>query len=134
MSQTDELLLQLDALSEADCGPFPYAGCRWMQRVHSACHGLEPDLDVYLSELARYRSWRRKILMWSDDKIGTVEERLTASFFERFPSYANLSSSLTARQASDVQLALQIADDTRRVLLQLLSIIRRERTLSGNGS
>lgn len=129
MSKTNDLLRQLDALSESDVGPFPYDGCRWLRTaVRERLDGLVPDLDSYLSEFAGYRSWGKKILEWPDERIATVEKRLSQSFFERFPAYAGLEPILGLSEASDVRRALNNAEQTREVLLHLLSAIRRDRT------
>jgi hypothetical protein len=124
----DDLLSQFDALRKRDAGPFPYEGCRWLQAAARERHdGLIPDLDVYLSEVAGYRSWGKKILKWSDEKIAAVEQRLGQSFFERFPNHAALQPLVTSPKASDVRRALHNVDQTREVLIQLLTAIRRTR-------
>ena len=132
MSDIDDFLRQLDALSQTSSGPFPYDGCRRLQVLSQGRHeGLIPDLDTYLSEFAGYRSWGKTILEWSDQRIETVERRLDQSFFDRFPAYVELRSILASAEAPDVNDALNVADRTRRVLLELLSAIRRSRTETG---
>jgi hypothetical protein len=128
MSAIGDLLSQLDALSGSDGGPFPYEGCRRLRAAVGERHeGLIPDLDAYLSEFAGYRSWGNKILTWSDEKIAAVENRVSQSFFDRFPSYAELKPILEVTEASDVRRALQNAEKTREVLRHLLLAIRRAR-------
>jgi hypothetical protein len=125
MGELDDLLRQLDALEKSDRGPFPYKGCRWLRAaVQGDYHDLIPCLDIYLSEVAGYRSWGKKILRWPDEKIAAVEARLGQSFFERFPAYSDLQSVLGSPEASDVSEALDNADQTRVMLLRLLSLIR----------
>jgi hypothetical protein len=129
VSTIKDLLNRLDALSEVEAGPFPYDGCRWLRVAADYRHdGLVPDLDGYLSEFAGYRSWGKKILEWPDEKIATVEKRLSRSFFERFPAYTELKPLLGSYEASDVRRTLHNAEQTREALLQLFSAIRRERT------
>lgn len=128
MTAIQDLLRQLTELATRDAGPFPYEGCRWLRATAHECHdGFIPDLDVYLSELAGYRSWRARILRWPAEKIAPVEARLHQSFFERFPAYAAVESLVAAPEASDVRLSLQVADRTRSVLLQLFAAIREAR-------
>jgi hypothetical protein len=128
MSVIEDFLAELKMLRESDHGPFPYEGCRWLRSAIADRHdGLVPDLDMYFSEIAGYRSWGKKILTWSDEKIATVESRTARSFFGRFPAYAGLKPLLQVAEASDVRLALQNADRTREVLLQLLGEIRKGR-------
>jgi hypothetical protein len=80
-------------------------------------NGLVPDLDTYLSELAGYRSWGKRILQWSEHKIERVEQRLRQSFFERHTIYAELLPLPQAPEAQDVRHALTIGDDTRYLSL-----------------
>jgi len=135
MTEYDELLARLSALEAADTGPFPYDGCRRLRPDRSPeTHGLEPDLDVYLGDLAGYRSWGKRILKWPDAKIKSVEEQLSRSFFDCFPQYRVLTERLAAGVAPDVSQALANADETREVLLQLLSAIRRIRNADGHDS
>jgi hypothetical protein len=128
MSAIGDLLAQLDALNESDIGPFPYEGCRRLRAAIGERHeGLIPDLDTYLSEFAGYRSWGNRIPTWSDEKIAAVETRLSQSFFDRFPAYAELKALFEVTDSSDVRRALENAERTREVLLNLLSAIRRSR-------
>jgi hypothetical protein len=128
MSDVDDLLDRLESLTVSHTGPFPYAGCRWLQRAGNERHrGLNPDLDLYLSEFAGYRSWGPRILKWPDEKIAGVEARLAQTFFDRFPAYAELKPMLASSQANDVRTALQGTDQTREVLLHLLGVIRNDR-------
>jgi|SRR5688572_24497146 len=130
MGELDDLLRQLDALEKSDKGPFPYKGCRWLRTaVQGDHHDLIPCLDIYLSDVAGYRSWGKKILRWPDEKIADVEKRLGQSFFERFPVYGDLQSVIESPEASDVSEALDNANQTRAVLLRLLSLIRSSRGL-----
>ena len=77
VSKTDDLLHELETLTESDIRQFPYQGCRRLQAAVCERHdGLIPDLDSYLSEFAGYRSWGKRILQWSDARIETVEKRL----------------------------------------------------------
>jgi hypothetical protein len=45
--------------------PFPYEDCRRvMEEAGMKGASLIPDLDLYLSDLAGYASWGKKILDW----------------------------------------------------------------------
>ena len=128
MSDINDLFDQLESLKASDVGPFPYEGCRWLQGVlGERGHDLVPDLDEYLSEVAGYRSWGKKILKWSDEKITAIQARLTQSFFDRFPRYADLKPTLVSSQACDVRSALHSADQTRALLSHLLRKIQDDR-------
>jgi hypothetical protein len=122
MSKIDDLLSELDALHKSGYRPFPYDGCRRLRAAVSGRHdGLTPDLDMYLSEVAGYRSWGKKILEWPDEKVQSVERRLRVSFFDRYPAYAELQPILASAVAPDVSDALGSADRTRALLLELFT-------------
>jgi hypothetical protein len=128
IAELDALLRQLEALEKSGTKPFPYKGCRWLRAaVRGEYHDLVPCLDLYLGDVAGYRSWGRKILRWSDEKITEVDKQLDQSFFERFQAYAALQSAIDAPEATDVREALRNADESRVVLRQLLSVVRRTR-------
>ena len=128
MTKIDVLLRELDALTKSSVGPFPYAGCRRLKAAVRTRHeALIPDLDSYLSELAGYRTWGKRILQWPDEKFKAVEARLQDSFFDRFPAYDKLKPVLASSDAADVDIALQNADRTRTIWAELLSAIRKDR-------
>ena len=126
MTRVESLIEKLAALEEADVCPFPYADCRKLQR-DAKYAALVPDLDVYLSDLAGHRSWGKRILQWSDDKIAEVAGWLSKSFFEQFPVYAQLEWKIRPSVVPELHALLARAEKTRLTLLELLEEIRRLR-------
>jgi hypothetical protein len=125
MSDMKSLLEQLATLTTEDVGPFPYDGCREMKNFDATTYAaLIPDLDRYLSEIAGYRSWGKRLMTWPDEKIDEVERRIRQSFTDRHPEYAR------AKFPSDVQNALDVADRTRSVLSEIFRRLRAERVAS----
>jgi hypothetical protein len=129
MSRIDGLVRELAALDTADRGAFPYADCRKLQAGSERYRSIVPDLDAYLSKLAGYRSWGKRILTWADEKIGDVQSRLGSSFFERCPAYAERSAELTSADVPDLRHALDVAERTRLILLDLLTELKESRTI-----
>lgn len=127
MSRIDEMLLRLKAIEAADVVAFPYEDCRKLQGIDERYAALVPDLDVYLSELAGYRSWGKRILSWPDEKVEDVHRRVSDTFFDRFPLYADLESRITSANAADLHATLDRAERTRITLRDLLSELQRER-------
>lgn len=123
-----DLLAQLGTLEKSDVRPFPYEACRAVQRRDDRYEGLIPDLDSYFSELAGYRSWGRRILTWADEKIETTRRRIEIPFGERFPGYRELQT--LPEESNDLRKALDIAERTRTVLLQLLNELQSERAIA----
>jgi hypothetical protein len=127
MSRTDELLSELRRIDAADGGAFPYEECRMLQRISGADASLIPDLDVYLSEIAGYRTWGKRIASWPDEKIADVEWRITLSFFDRFPAHSELRDSIESGDVPQLRSAIARADETRAVLRELLHELRADR-------
>jgi uncharacterized protein YjiS (DUF1127 family) len=119
-----DVVAELDALGNSEVRPFPYEACRLVQRDAPQCAALIPDLDAYFSELAGYRSWGRRILSWSEEKVVDVRQRLDMSFGERFPAYRDLQISSPDR--SELWKALDTAERTRILLLALLDQLLRD--------
>ncbi|HEV7767325.1 MAG TPA: hypothetical protein VGQ76_20150 [Thermoanaerobaculia bacterium] len=127
MSGIEELLQELKAIGAADTVAFPYEDCRKLQQIDERVSAVVPDLDVYLSELAGYRSWGKRILTWSDEKIEEVHRSVGQSFFDRFPIYGELSSHITPTSVPALHATLDRAERTRAALRELLSHLQRER-------
>lgn len=130
MSRIEEMLLRLKGIEAADVVAFPYEDCRKLQRIDERYVALVPDLDVYLSELAGYRSWGKRILSWPDEKIEEVHRRVGESFFDRFPMYGDLETRITSADVPDLHATLDRAERTRITLRDLLSDLQRERAAS----
>jgi len=130
MSRIEELLNQLKSVHATDAVAFPYADCRRVQQSDSRCSALISDLDVYISELAGYRSWAKRILAWPDEKIEAVHRRTKESFFDRFPAYSEIQAQITSTNVPDLYATLNRAEQTRAALGELLSLLQHERASS----
>jgi hypothetical protein len=127
MSRIAELLMELNDIDAADGGAFPYDDCRELQRISGANASLIPDLDAYLSEIAGYRSWNKRIVSWSQKKIDEVERRIDASFFDRFPTHGALREIIGSDRVPRLRSAIARADRTRVVLRDLLRELKLNR-------
>jgi len=127
MSEIERLLTALQCVQESDAGAFPYADCRKLQAAGSRYSALIPDLDGYLSEIAGYGSWGKRILTWPDDEIEHVLHRVSASFFDRFPMYDGLRPQITAKSVPHLHAAIERGDRVRSILEDLLGRLRTER-------
>lgn len=120
MSKIEGLLSELKSIDAADRGAFPYDDCRKLQRISGADASLIPDLGTYLSEMAGYRSWGKRIAGWPDEKIDEVEQRIDASFFDRFPAHESVREAIESDAMESLRDAIVRADRTRIVLRDLL--------------
>ncbi|HYC61114.1 MAG TPA: hypothetical protein VEK79_16255 [Thermoanaerobaculia bacterium] len=128
MSEIERLLSELKTVQTSDAVAFPYADCRKLQAVDGRYAALIPDLDAYLSEIAGYGNWGRRLLTWPDDKIVHVLHRITASFFDRYPMYADLRSQITPENVPSLHAAIERGDQVRKIVAELLRHLRMERT------
>lgn len=120
----DDLFEELASLAASERRPFPYEACRRAQAGNEQYASLIPDLDAYSSAIAGYRSWGRRILSWSDDRIAALRRDLTPSFIDRYPVYAQL---LTESVGAELVVAMQPIERTRVVLLEIIGELQRER-------
>lgn len=120
------LLKQLTVLDAADGGAFPYADCRRLVERSDRYVSLIADLDVYIAELAAYRRWTGEVQDWPEAKVEEVRRRLRSPFFERFPHYAAVRAEMTAADVPALRWALDVAEGTRLILLELLADLRRK--------
>ncbi len=129
MSESEDLLSELDQLDRRDRGPFPYDDCRTVKAkdTEGVFAHLIPDLDVYFSEIAGYRSSGKRILGWSEEKLDEARRRLTRTFFERYPMYIALRD-LRRDDAPDLYDRMHETERARVVLLRLIETLQLAKT------
>jgi hypothetical protein len=127
MSEIERFLAEFEIVQESDAGAFPYADCRKLRAGDRRYSALIPDLDVYLSEVAGYGSWGKRILTWPHEKIEDVLHRISMSFFDRFPIYADLRSQITPESVPGLHAAIERGDRVRSILQDLLGRVRMGR-------
>jgi hypothetical protein len=113
---------ELRRLYESElCTPFPYSDASKLRREGGELYeGFIPDLDMHFSDIAGYCSWGGKILRWPKEKIDEARERLSRSFFERFPKYDSLQVVINELDTPALYKELQLHERMRRKLLDLL--------------
>jgi uncharacterized protein YecE (DUF72 family) len=129
MSEVEDLLLELERLDRRDRGPFPYEGCRRAkaQDREGVFENLIPDLDLYFSDIAGYRSSGKRILRWSEEKLDEARQRLARTFFDRHPIYVSLQS-LRREDAPDLFERMHETERARVVLLRLIEALQSTKT------
>ncbi|MGH9769185.1 MAG: hypothetical protein ACREAB_17295 [Blastocatellia bacterium] len=102
--------------------PFPYEDCRRvMDEAGMKDSALIPDLDLYLSNLAGYASWGKKILDWPREKMLEARARLTKTFFELHQQYLSLAPLITETKTPDLAFQMALYEKLRIEMLDLLS-------------
>lgn len=129
MSEIETLLLELEQLDRGDRGPFPYDGCRKVKALdrEGVFKNLIPDLDLYFSEVAGYRSSGKRMLRWPDEKLQAAHRCLSRSLFERYPMYNSLQS-LRREEAPDLYDCIRETERARVVLLRLIEALEPTRS------
>jgi len=108
--------------------PFPYEDCRRvMEEAGMKGAALIPDLDLYLSDLASYASWGKKILDWSRESILEARVKMEKSFFELHPKYLPLASLITEMKTPDLAFQMALYEKLRIEILNLLSQLLSEK-------
>jgi hypothetical protein len=129
MNRLDGLLSEIKRIDAADGGAFPYEDCRKLQRISGADASLIPDLDAYLSEIAGYRSWGKRIAGWSDEEVDDVERRISSSFFDSFPVHRTLRDIIESDEVPRLRKAIARADETRVLLRDVLRELKLDRAM-----
>ncbi len=82
---------------------------------------LIPDLDLYLSDLAGYASWGKKILDWPKEKMMEAQAKLAKTFFELHPQYLSLAPLITETKTPALASQMALYEKLRIEILDLLS-------------
>lgn len=129
MNEIEDLLLELDHLDRGDRGPFPYDGCRKVKALdrEGVFENLIPDLDLYFSEVAGYRSSGKRILRWPDEKLQEAHRRLSRTLFDHYPMYNSLRS-LRREEAPDLYDHIHGTERARVALLRLIEALQPTRS------
>lgn len=102
--------------------PFPYEDCRRvLEEAGMKGAALIPDLDLYLSDLAGYASWGKKILNWPREKMLEAQAKLAKTFFELHPQYFPLAPLITEMKTPDLASQMALYEKLRIEMLDLLS-------------
>lgn len=114
---------------EGECQrPFPYADSRKLIKEDSVRYdNLIAHLDLYFYEIASHCGGVKKILEWPVERLLDSQERLRNSFFERYPEYKLLESSITESNTPELHATLLQHESMRKDLVDLLSLLLAER-------
>ncbi len=118
-----ESAIELRRIFKEELGkPFPYEDCRQvMEEAGMKDTALIPDLDIYLSDLAGYASWGKKILDWPREKMLEAQAKLARTFFDLHPQYAPLAPLITETKTPDLASRIAVYEKLRIEMLDLLS-------------
>lgn len=130
--EIQEKLEILQSLYKADLlNPFPYDDCRkLLANKNGDFEDLIPCLDLYFSRIAGYCSWGKRSLNWTSEKIEETRHGLRQSFFQKFPKYAALKSSINEKNTPELFNQLLVYDLMRLTLLDVLSEMTRPKEIS----
>lgn len=124
----ESMVMNITELYEEDISPFPSEGCRWLKREFEAnLDDLIPDLDMWFLNLAGYSSVVKRIPSWPEEKGQEVKGALAFNFFEEYPQYAWLERHITQANTPDLYEHLQLYEQLRKMLYELLDFMLREK-------
>lgn len=112
----------LQSLYKADLlYPFPSDDCQKLLAENGVeFEALIPSLDIYFSDVAGLCSWGKRSFKWTDEFISEFKPTLQKSFFQRFPLFAPLESSINESNTPKLFNHLLIYDLMRLTLLDIL--------------
>ena len=90
----------LRSLYKADLfNPFPYDDCRkLLENTNDEFEDLIPSLDRYFAGVAGLCSWGKRSSTWTDEYIKEFEPKLHKSFFQEFPEFSQLETSINEKK------------------------------------
>ncbi|MCY7374458.1 MAG: hypothetical protein LH472_00595 [Pyrinomonadaceae bacterium] len=125
-SEIEEKLKILQELYKSDfLHPFPYDDCRKVLKQNdNQFEDLIPCLDVYLSDVAGFCSWGKRIADWSNEQVADAAIKLGKSFFDRFNKFSELKPQINDVETPTLYNQLLIFDLMRLTLTDILSEIK----------
>jgi|SRR6185437_9235460 len=107
--------------------PFPYADCRWLiSHENQQAESLIPELDMYFSVIAGYSSSATRLGERPATVLRRAREVLSLDLFETYPSLRLYRELITEQQTPTLYAHLQIAEQMRLGLLEIIETISLE--------
>jgi len=122
------LIQDLAAYDEQSRKPFPRKDCRKITGGDSDKElDLVGDLNTYDMTISGPISWGDKVMEWSNEKIDRILKYTAKPFFDQYPQYKPLEPLVSDTNTPDLCADLQLHEEMRLVLRQLLTQILADR-------
>ena len=121
----EQRALNIAALYQEDCSPFPYEGCRWLRREFDDANleDLIPHLDLWLGDVCGFASHGKQLLRLTDEKLSAARGLMSLSFFGKHPEYGWLERHINEANTPDLFDCLTLAERMRIELVGLFDLM-----------
>jgi hypothetical protein len=126
--EAEERALDIAALYQEDCSPFPYEGCRWLrhQFADANLEILIPDLDLWLFDIFAFASGGKRLSRFTAEQILAARGVMSLSFFDKHPEYAWIERHITESNTPDLFDRMTLYNRLRLELVGLFEFLLRE--------
>jgi hypothetical protein len=109
-------------------GAFPYEDCRTVLRDEvDQYEEFVPDLNTYFYTIWSHCAAIEKVLRWPNERLLASKTFLNQTFFEKYPKYRVLEDRVTKVTTPRLYRRLQICDELRTDLSQLITRLLKDR-------
>jgi hypothetical protein len=125
--EAEQLALNIIALYQSDCSPFPYEGCGCLRRQFADANleNLIPHLDLWLGDVSGFASRGKSLLRLTPEQVSAARGMMSLSFFDKHPEYAWLGRHIGGRDTADLFDCLTVAERMRIDLVGLFDFMLR---------
>ena len=119
--------LNIGALYQEDCSPFPYEACRWLRHEFpdADLENLIPHLDLWLADVSGFASHGKSLLHLTPEQVSAARGVMSLSFFDKQPEYARLGRHINELDTPDLFDCLTHAEHMRGELVGLFDFMLR---------
>ncbi|HET6387553.1 MAG TPA: YxiJ family protein [Armatimonadota bacterium] len=111
--------------------PLPYKDCRKIKGDTDGPHQhLIPDLSTYNSNIASKCLGAKKLIARPTDYLLESKRRLSQTFFEQYPQYADLERLVTRAGTPKLYEELEVYERARKLALELVEVVLDSRERS----
>ena len=132
--EAEERALQIAALYQEYCSPFPYEGCGWLRHEFADANleNLIPDLDLWLVDVSGFASRGKSLLRLTAEQVSAALGMMSLGFFDEHPEYAWLGRHINELDTPDLFDRLTLAERMRVELSGLFDFMLRSAFSTGD--
>jgi hypothetical protein len=126
--EAQDRALNVCAMNDDHCSPFPYVDCRWLRRefIDANLDDLIPHLDIWFADIAGIASRGKRLLRLTPEQLSAFRGVLALSFFDKHPEYAWIERHVSQSITPDLFDKFALYHQMRLELVALLDFMLRE--------
>jgi hypothetical protein len=126
--EAEQRALNVAAMYDEDCSPFPYEGCGWLRCGFSDTNleNLIPHLDLWFMDICGIASRGKRLLRLNAEQLFAARGVASLGFFDQHPEYAWLQRHISQSNTPDLFDKLALCDHMRLELVTLFDFMLRE--------